>query len=429
MSMRSTLVALPFLLDQKISQAILSRALKRRRNTKRLPHDTKRLLYVAASCLPYHISGYTSRTHEILKALQASGNQVHAVTRPGYPWDRRDSLALPVKDSFTHNDISYTHFRKPGILKQVACSAVSAAGMLEKYALANGISCIHAASNHVNALPALIAARRLGLPFQYEMRGLWELTRASRFPEYEKSPAFRRGLSLERYVASNADSLFVISNQLGKYVSENWNIDKQRINLLPNCVDIDRIKPELDIVSEKDTIGYAGSLMSYEGLDLLIEAIAILRARNRHIKLVLIGAGEARPMLEKLVESHQLERQIKFMGRLDPESARKVLARVSMICLPRKPFAVCKIVTPLKLIEAMALGKALITPDLPVFRDELGDLANDWSFQADNPHDLANRIEEKIGRADLLARQGEALRNHVISARQWKQHLPKLMDW
>ena len=32
--------------------------------------ESNNFLYVAASCLPYHISGYTSRTHEILKALK-----------------------------------------------------------------------------------------------------------------------------------------------------------------------------------------------------------------------------------------------------------------------------------------------------------------------------------------------------------------------
>ncbi|MCY6924132.1 hypothetical protein OYB25_27255, partial [Escherichia coli] len=38
---------------------------------------------------------------------------------------------------------------------------------------------IHAASNFMTGLPALIAARRLGVPFVYEVRGLWEITEAS----------------------------------------------------------------------------------------------------------------------------------------------------------------------------------------------------------------------------------------------------------
>ena len=62
-------------------------------------------LYVPASCLPFHISGYTTRTHEILKSLNAGFERDNAssdrkkklfvLTRTGYPWDRRDALEYP----------------------------------------------------------------------------------------------------------------------------------------------------------------------------------------------------------------------------------------------------------------------------------------------------------------------------------------------
>ncbi len=44
----------------------------------------------------------------------------------------------------------------------------------------------------------------------------------------------------------------------------------------------------------------------------------------------------------------------------------------ALVCLPRKPFEVCRIVPPIKLVEALAMAKPVIVPDLPVFRDELG---------------------------------------------------------
>ena len=51
-------------------------------------------------------------------------------------------------------------------------------------------SVIHAASNHRVGLAALIAARRLGLPFVYEVRGLWEITEASDKPGWEDTERF-----------------------------------------------------------------------------------------------------------------------------------------------------------------------------------------------------------------------------------------------
>lgn len=61
------------------------------------------LLYCAASALPWHTSGYTTRTQALLQALAAhragEGTEqaitLTALTRAGYPWDRSDSTDAP----------------------------------------------------------------------------------------------------------------------------------------------------------------------------------------------------------------------------------------------------------------------------------------------------------------------------------------------
>ena len=106
-----------------------------------------------------------------------------------------------------------THSRTPRNNRFTALYAAQASAVLEAHARNTRAAVIHAASNHVNALPALIAARRLGLPFQYEMRGLWELTRASRQPGFKNSHNYHLGLELEGFVAAHADRVFVISEQ------------------------------------------------------------------------------------------------------------------------------------------------------------------------------------------------------------------------
>ena len=346
-------------------------------------------LYVAASCLPYHISGYTSRTQEILKALREQNSQLNlfVLTRTGYPWDRRDSLEIPPMDqTFNEFDgIRYDHIRTPANSKLTALYAEQASLEIEKYIVQHKISCVHAASNHVNALPALIAAKRLGIPFQYEIRGLWELTRISRMPEFEQSHNFKLGLDLEDFVAKHADRVFVISEQMSRYIQKNWHLSPEKIYLLPNCVsrEMTEFRTDEKHNAEKKsdnsfpyktfTIGYAGSLIVYEGLQTLIKAVDIL-VHHRHldIHLTIIGDGEYRQSLEQLSDSLNLDSNISFLGRLSPADARSKQDECDLICIPREPFEVCRIVPPIKLVEAMALGKCVVIPDLPVFKDETG---------------------------------------------------------
>ena len=519
------------LVKQKTNRVVLGNFLPKEEN----------FLYVPASCLPYHISGYTTRTHEILKALaNATGDisrtniettnsyenvssnttnhkfldgKIFVLTRTGYPWDRKDSLVYPDagKDYNILDGIRYDHLKTPKNSKLTALYAEEASLEFEKYIVKNHISCVHAASNHVNALPALIAAKRLGISFQYEMRGLWELTRISRQPEFAKSHNFKLGLDLEAFVAKHADRVFVISNQLSLYIQKNWGIPKEKIFLLPNCADVDKLKPDTsieenskeksdltiedcdtesallskdlsslssDVNNEKNSenfinatskivIGYAGSLIVYEGLQTLLKAMDILvNRKNMNIHLNIIGDGEYRNTLEELARSLGLNNNVTFFGRLSPLEAKNKQDECSLICIPREPFEVCQIVPPIKLVEAMAKGKCVVVPDLPVFVDELSivdnvtnnkaldsnslsisnsnfessskvgsakqlsleELSNNDSgcifFRSGNFENLAEVLANHLSNLDELVKRGIKAREYAIKNRQWKMFVP-----
>lgn len=414
-----------YYLNRKATCHILRRALARPAD--RLP-ESSTLLYLAASCLPYHISGYTARTQALLESLVESNTKVIALTRPGYPWDRRDSLQTPTSNRHSQGNVDYYHLSTPGRHKQVAHYALRAAAEIEKFARANSIGRIHAASNHANALPGLLAAKHMGIPFQYEMRGLWELSRASRFPSFRDSPGFRMGLELEGFVASRADRLFCISGQLADYASKRWKIDRKKIEVLPNCLfrELAQINPAEQV--QPALLGYAGSLVEYEGLDVLLESLAHLRNSGINVSLRVIGDGEARGRLQKLATHLGLDKQVSFLGRMEPESARELLRECAAVCLPRKPYEVCCLIPPFKLVEAMAMAKPLFVPDLPVFREELGELADGWIFEPGNAASLASLLAKRLPDYGLLKAQGEKLREKALSTRQWRNFIPLVLD-
>ncbi|MGF6788702.1 glycosyltransferase family 4 protein [Paraburkholderia sp. 35.1] len=423
-----TFVSEPYLgLSRWLTVRTLDRKAKRRAPAASFDAGAGGLLYVAASALPYHTSGYTTRTHEIIRAMASAGGRVHAMTRPGYPFDRIDRLRDALNEETQVDEVRYLHAVGPANNRPVLLYAMQAARVVAQWAKQHRVSVIHAASNHVNALPALLAARQLGIPFQYEMRGLWELTRISRTPHYEGRQGFQQGLELEGLVARHADRVFVISEQLGRFARARWGIDKERMFLLPNCVEPERFVSLASREIVHDTIGYAGSLMAYEGLDTLIDAVAQLRARRVRISVSLIGDGEARLSLESQVQRLGLSEQIRFLGRMAPQKAQETLSRCALVCIPRKPFKVCEIVPPIKLVEAMAMGKPVIVPDLPVFRDEMGDRPAGWFFNAGDATDLARVIEAAISDRAALAALGEQAKEYATTQRCWRDFVIKAL--
>lgn len=393
--------------------------------------EPKSLLYVPASCLPYHISGYTTRTHAVLSSLQKAGVRLHVLTRPGYPWDRVDRLQTPLEDSAERDGIVYSHAHAPSHHRPLLMYVLQAVEPIMAAAKQHRVAAIQAASNHVNALPAMLAARRLGIPFFYEMRGLWELTRVSRMPDFEGSEAFKQGLALEGFVARHADRVYVISDELGRYAVERWGVDPARMALLPNCVDPEHFVPADASLVEPNTIGYAGSLLDYEGLDVLIRALALLKADGVVLNLRVVGDGEVRAALEALTREQGLTSQVHFFGRLVPELARDVILRSAVVCLPRKPFEVCQIVTPIKLVEALAMGKPVIVPDLPVFKDELRTESGEapgWFFKAGNAMDLSEVLKAAFANTEGLAEKSALARVHAVTMRNWQRYVRDIHD-
>lgn len=384
-----------------------------------------RLLYVAQSARPYDINGYTARTHELLLALQEESD-VHVCTRCGYPWDRHREASPAREDGFFStlvDTVRYLHLPAPRNNSLTAIYAGRAARSLEALCRKIRPAVIHAASNHVNALPALIVAKRLGIPFQYEIRGLWELSRLANNPDYKRSHNLALGLELEGYVARRADRVFVISEELARYARENWRIEENRLVLLPNCVNPQRFTGEerTEQGHRHPILGYAGSLVAYEGLDVLLHALKLMESPPR---LEIVGDGAARASLEALASSLGLGGTVTFFGRFSPREAIRKLKSWDMVCLPRRADMVCRLIPPLKLVEAMAEDKAILVPDLPLFRAETGNLGN--FFEPQNPQSLAQVLENLLKSRDWT-RQGKQNRQYVLERRLWRHFVPQIL--
>ena len=392
---------------------------------------SNRILYVAASSLPYHVSGYTLRTHSLLRALRETGFEVLCVTRPGYPEDRSDSQGTgDAQESKSIDGVIYErlpgpHRRKLGLDRYLLKSAE----ILAEKARTERVAAIHAASNYEAALPALIAARRLGIPFVYEVRGLWEFTTATKKSNWEQSERFALERSLESMTAQHADHVLTLTQALANELCSR-GVDQSKIQLAPNAVDAGTWVPaqrdstlasSLGIKEGDFVIGYIGSVVAYEGLDDLIEALAMLQRRLPQAKALIVGDGDALPGVRRLTEARGLTGQVIFAGKLAPERVRDYYALLNLIALPRKPETVCQLVSPLKPLEAMALGIPLVVSDVAALREMVLDGETGLVHLAGNARSLAESIELLAKQPALQRRLVENARQDVVANWSWKR--------
>ncbi len=389
-----------------------------------------RVFYLLHNSLPYHSAGYSTRTHGLLTGLRGRGWDVRGVTRLGYPYDMPKMAdlgeigAVDVVDGVPYHRLSTT----PGIEKKSPITEYVDRYVREltRVAREQRPAVIHGVSNHWNGLAAVSAANHLGIPSIYEVRGLWEVTRGSRDPQWAKGGMYRFMARMEADAAASATRVLAITNALKDELVAR-GVDAEKITVVPNAVDAQRFRPvardvELEEalgVRGRTVIGYIGSVLDYEGLEFLVDAADVMRARRSDFAVLIVGDGAELEKFQDLVRERELEDFVRFTGRVPHEEVERYYSLVDIAPFPRLPLPVCEMVSPLKPFEALAMGKAVVASDVAALAEIIEPGVNGLLHRKGDTEDLVRQLELLLDDPSLratLARQG---REWVRANRQW----------
>ncbi|WP_370162397.1 glycosyltransferase family 4 protein [Limimaricola soesokkakensis] len=390
------------------------------------------ICYVLHMSLPHNATGYSMRTQELVREMTAAGQQIYCVTRPGFPADvgQKNFASQDTVDGVTYHRIlepNRLHVRQTSYIDQATDILVKKFEELRP-------AVVMAASNHENAAPALLAARQLGIPFVYEMRGFWELTKLSGNPAYREDPQFRRSFDLEAEIANSSDQVFTLTKGMAGELRRR-GVVRAPIDILPNAADPKRFQPQerniklkesLDLNDRTIVIGYIGSFTHYEGLDDLIRACGILHRRGRDFRLLLVGDevrhlnGKILPKLRQIISEERLDERIIMPGRVPASEVASWYSLIDISPIPRKSMPVTELVSPLKPLEAMAMEKVVLLPDLLSMLEVARSGETGCFYQKGNWSDLAEALDALLMNSDQRQALGRAARRWIERERNWE---------
>lgn len=394
--------------------------------------ERNRIMYCAHSTGHFNSNGYSTRTGGVVGGLKANGEDVLVVARPGYPWDSKVDVEVSSKERFVREISGVAHVFNPGpswTADRLDYYLAEAVDVYVREAQRNRVSLIQSASNYVTALPALMAARRLGIPFVYEVRGLWEITQLSNNSDWGETDRFNLAVRLETLVATEADLVLAITGQVRDELVRR-GVKSSAISLMPNSVDTDTFAPmpvfeplrrKLGLADTTTVVGYTGSLVAYEGLDDLLDAIRIVLDEGLDVTAVIVGDGVQLPELKRRAVELGIADNVKFTGRVPAEEIPNYVSLFDIMPCPRRRLPVTEMVSPLKPLEAMASAKALILSDLAPLRDLAGpEQARALLSEAGNPSSLAEAITFLAEDSERRASMGRRARLWAIDERTWR---------
>lgn len=286
---------------------------------------------------------------------------------------------------------------------------------------------LHVHSPALVALPALRAARTLGIPVVYEVRAFWEDAAAADGRGAVGGPRWHAIRALDTWLFRRVDAVVAICDGLRRDIVGR-GIDPARVGLVPNGVDAGRFamlpaaanaaRHALGL-PDRPTIGYVGSLNRYEGLDLLIEAAALLHDRHREIGFLIVGDGRAGDALRRHVARAGLGDRFVFAGAVASDAVARHYAACDAMAYPRHRVRLAELVTPLKPLEAMALGRVVLAADVGGHRELLADGRTGHLFAPGDPAALAAAIARVLAPGADWSAMRAAARRFVETQRAW----------
>jgi glycogen synthase len=379
--------------------------------------------------------GYAIRSEEIVTKQLAAGLEPMVVTSPSQaPLGELDSEQSELIDGVRYFRTG-GRILPPTIEVKDESAIKSALRVFQNVALLQAArkiarkyrpAVIHGHSPFTCGLVAGHVGRWEKIPTVYEMRGLWEDSHTSRHGITERSVRYRTVRFLENAALRDVDLCCVICEALRDEVLAR-GINPDRIAIVPNGVDVKKFSPgppKVELQSRlglqgKVVMGYIGSFFHYEGLNLMVQAMAGLADDFPNLRLLMVGEGEVSPLLKSMTQEAEITDRVIFTGRVPHNQIADFYRLYDFMVLPRLDTRETRLVTPLKPLEIMAMGKSVIASDIGGHKEIVQNRLNGILFESQNVPDLIAKCRDLIENEGFRVELGARSRQWVAANRDW----------
>lgn len=215
--------------------------------------------------------------------------------------------------------------------------------------------------------------------------------RGSDVTNYLKIPILRR-LTLWTY--RNCSHIVTVSEDLKKQIIK-YGINKNKISIIKNGInpifkiyDKEKSKKNQNISLEKQIILFIGHLIPLKGINFLIESLSLLKTNC--FKLYIIGSGEEKNKLEKIIFEKKLSNHIEFVGNVNQSGLVHWYNAADVFCLPSLREGI-----PNVMLESLACGTPVVTTDISNNSDIINK-SNGILIEPKNSIQLASALEKVL---------------------------------
>lgn len=232
---------------------------------------------------------------------------------------------------------------------------------------------------------------------------------------------------LERWIVRKADFIVTSSTPTATTLARELPGISAKLAPLPDGVDVEMFRPlprdaalreRYGIPTDRRVVVYLGAMTEYQGVGLLLDALAGLAARRDDVHALLMGYPEEG--YRRRAAELGLTGRVTFTGRIDYADAPRHLALGDIAVSPKLSATEANG----KLLNYLACGLPCVVFDTPVNRELLGDVGVYAAYG--DAGALTRRLEELLDGPERLAELAARSRDHALSNHAWSQRIEVL---
>ncbi len=280
---------------------------------------------------------------------------------------------------------------------------------------------------HVHSVPdfevfATFIPRIMGARVILDIHDIVPEFYASKFKVSERSLVFRILVLLEKLSIAYSSHV-IISNHLWHKTLVDRSVRPEKCTALINF-------PDLAIFSKRPSparsatdfvICYPGTLSWHQGLDIAIDAVALLREKAPGLRFLIIGDGPDREKLRSRIQERHLEDRVFLKGMIPLEEVAEIMAAVDVGVVPKRKNSFGNEAFSTKIMEFMAMGVPVIASRTRIDEYYFNDVIVQF-FESGDVNDLATQIlclmHDPVRRAELQARSSEFIEHNNWDVRK-----------
>ncbi|RJQ23915.1 glycosyltransferase [Candidatus Parcubacteria bacterium] len=389
-----------------------------------------KILHILDRSFP-NLSGYASRAHYIIQHQKQLGLTPFVLTSFRHQSATEEDVLEGEKYFRMPSPKQNFLFRLPVLKEILEVHFISK--RIEEIVKKEGIDILHAHSPAILGLAASKAGKRMRIKVVYEIRAFWEDAAAASHKYSENSLKYKLVKSLETHVCKKVDQVVTIAEGLRNDLIER-GLSAGKIHIVPNGVDHLKFLPtpintalanKLGAAG-KTVIGYIGTFFDFEGIDNLIEVMFSVARDKPESFFLLVGGGETETVVREKFKIQNLP-NVCYAGRVPHKEVLDYYSLIDIFVYPRKSSRVTELTTPLKPLEALAMGKAVICSSVGGLIELVGK-DNALFFPPGNKEKLKKCIVDLFENAELRAEFGEKGKAMVLRERAWSQIAKKYVE-